>query len=74
MDFLNFSASTLIAGLLFGIIGTWTFRQGKRRHNLRVTLLGIFQIFFPYFTEGPWLTWGIGLGLCIATYLFWNSN
>ena len=69
----HFTASGLISGLLFGIIGMYVFRQGKKRLNFKVTFLGIAMMVYPYFTKGPWGDWGIGIALCAATSYFWNE-
>ena len=45
---LNFTASGIISGLLFGIIGMYVFRQGKKRLNFKVTFLGVAMMVYPY--------------------------
>lgn len=70
---LNFTASGIISGLLFGIIGMYVFKEGRKRLNFRVTFLGIAMMVYPYFTKGPWGDWGVGVALCAATYYFWQE-
>ncbi|MCB0371287.1 MAG: hypothetical protein KDD45_18180 [Bdellovibrionales bacterium] len=69
---LNISISGIIAGLLFGIIGLWMFREGKRRSEIPILLIGIALMVYPYFTSGPLADWGVGIILCGLAYRLWN--
>lgn len=68
---LQFSFSSLLAGLIFGIIGLWVFRQGKRNSNMKVLSVGLALMIYPYFTTGPWMDWGLGAALCGLAYYLW---
>lgn len=70
-ELLNFSVSGLIAGLLFGVVGLWMFCEGKRRLNNKVVVIGLVLMIYPYFTNGPWMDWGIGFALCGLAYHLW---
>jgi hypothetical protein len=70
MDF-DFSISTLFAGFIFGVIGFYLFREGKRRLNYTTLFCGVLLMIYPYFVSGPWLTWCAGFALCgLAYYTF----
>lgn len=65
------SLSGIFSGLLFGIVGMWMFREGKRRVNNSVLIIGICLMIYPYFTTGPLADWGVGIALCALAYHLW---
>lgn len=65
---MNFSIGYLMAGFIFGILGIYIFRQGKREANFKRITLGIALMVYPYFVDNEWLVWGIGLTLAISNY------
>ena len=69
MNLESFSASSLLAGLIFGIIGFYLFRKGKKDTDFEVIFIGIALMVYPYFTSGARWDWGIGIGLCLIAYL-----
>ncbi|PWU22373.1 MAG: hypothetical protein C5B49_00705 [Bdellovibrio sp.] len=69
----DFSLSSILSGLIFGVVGIFTFSRGKQRSSFRLILIGIALMFFPYFTHGPLQDWGIGLALCLLAYNQWYS-
>lgn len=70
---MNFSVSTLLAGLLFGVVGIWLIRTGRREGNLRLPVIGLALLVYPYFSPNVWADWGIGLGLCALAYFNFNA-
>ncbi len=68
---LSFSPSALAAGFLFGVIGLWLFREGRRRDQSRVLWIGVTMMIYPYFLESAKALWGVGLLLCLLAYFFW---
>jgi hypothetical protein len=68
---MDFTPSSLLAGLLFGAIGIWVFREGKRRLNFVTPLIGIGLMSYTLFTSGPLADWGVGLLLCVLAYALW---
>jgi len=70
LEELNISVSSLIAGLIFGVIGMWLFSQGKKNSNLYFVIIGLVLMVYPYFTKGPLADWGIGAGLCGIAYYY----
>ena len=71
---IDFSFSAIMSGFIFGVIGLWLFREGKRRLNFRVMLTGIALMVVGYFTKGPFQDWGGGLALCGLAYWFWQEG
>lgn len=69
----NITPSSIISGILFGCIGMWLYRQGKHRENLRLKVIAISLMVYPYFTSGPLADWGVGVALCGAAYHYWNE-
>lgn len=70
----NFSISSLIAGFLFGVIGYWMFKDGRKRNDYYFLGIGIVLMIYPYFTSGPKADWGIGILLCIVAYAIRSEN
>jgi hypothetical protein len=70
----GFSISNLVAGILFGIIGYWVYRQGRKQVKNRNVFLGIVLMGYPYFVDNPKLTWGIGFLVCGIIYYFWDND
>ena len=71
---MGFSISSLMAGFLFSVIGWWAFREGKRRTNIPVVVLGIILMMYTFFTPNAWSTWLVGAALCGLTYYYWDRG
>jgi hypothetical protein len=71
---MNFSISSIFAGLIFGVIGFWLLREGRKKGNMHIALIGVGLMGYSYFTNNPWADWGIGLGLCYLARHFWNHS
>jgi hypothetical protein len=69
----DFSMSGLISALLFGVIGMYIFGHGKRTSNIKLILIAVALMFYPYFTKGPIADWGVGLALCGGAYWLWDQ-
>lgn len=65
------SISSLMASFIFSVIGLWLFREGKRRTEARLMLIGIAMMLYTYVTSSPIADWGIGLALSGLAYMFW---
>ena len=68
LDAFEISGSSLLAGLVFGVIGMYVFRRGKLRQEFDVLFIGIALMVYPYFTKGPIADWGVGIALCALAY------
>ena len=69
---LDFSVSGLISSFIFGVIGLYLFKEGRKRTNFHVLIIGIVLMVYPYFTHGLLQDWGVGVVLCYAAYHFWD--
>jgi hypothetical protein len=70
----HFSTSQIVASLLFGVIGFYVFRFGKKTLNYRVIFCGVGLMVYPLFTSGPLQDWGVGCALCGAAYYFHQNG
>jgi hypothetical protein len=68
---MDISISSLAAGFVFGVIGLWLFKEGRRRSEVRIALVGVTMMGYSYFTSNPAADWGIGLALCGLAYMWW---
>lgn len=68
---MNFSVSSLFAGILFSSAGLYLLKVGKSRGNLTLAIIGVTMMAYTYFTANPWLDWGIGAVLSAAAYFVW---
>lgn len=66
----HFSASQILASLIFSVIGIYVFRHGKKTLNYPVILTGVVMMIYPLFTSGWLQDWGVGIALCMAAYYF----
>lgn len=67
---MNFSNSVLAAGLIFAVIGTVIFREGKRRKSTGLYFVGVALMLYPYFVEDDVLVWVVGVGLTIYAFKY----
>ena len=65
--------SSIIAGILFGIVGLIIFRHGRRNINNRNVFLGLLLMIYPYFVSNAWLNWGVGFLICAVIYYYWDD-
>lgn len=70
MDMSLPSPGVLLAGLVFGVIGSAAFLYGKKQARFSPMAIGVALIAYPYFVSAAWLLWSIGIGLCAALYYF----
>ncbi len=69
------SFSGLFAGFIFGVIGLFCFRTGKKELNYSLIFTGIGLMGYTYFTSSMLQDWGGGIALCgLAYYLHNNHN
>lgn len=73
MSTFNITPSSIISGILFGLIGMWLYRQGKYRENNHLKIIAVALMVYPYFTTGPLADWGVGIALCAAAYHYWYA-
>ncbi len=62
--------SVVFAAIIFGSIGFGAWRYGKNMGQWRPMVIGVGLMLYPYFVDGAWLLWGIGIALTAALYIF----
>jgi hypothetical protein len=67
MDF-DFSFSAIMSSFIFGVIGFYLLRDGRKKENYTWIFIGVGLMVYPLFVHGPWLDWGVGFGLCWLAY------
>ena len=63
-------ASTLLAGILFGAVGTVALIYGKKQSEWKPAVIGIVLMAYPYFVTNSVLQWLIGAVLTAALFIF----
>ncbi len=70
MDLSLPSPGALLASLVFSVIGMGVFLYGKKQAQVKPMAIGVALMVFPYFVSRVWLQWTVGVGLCVALYVF----
>lgn len=71
----QFTWSQILASFVFGVIGIYVFRHGKKTSNWKVVFTAVALMIYPMFTKGWMFDWGVGIGLCwLAHYFDTNEN
>ena len=47
-------------------------REGKKKSDPRIIVIGILLMVYSYLTPNPWFDWGVGSALCFTAYRFWS--
>lgn len=68
MRSMHLSVGSLIAGLIFGVIGILAFRHGSRKKLRRPQIIGIALMLYPSFVFGTLPVIAVGLALTAALY------
>jgi hypothetical protein len=69
MDF-DFSFSGIMSGFIFGVVGFYLFKEGRKRVNYAWVFIGAGLMVYTLFVSGPWLDWGLGFGLSWLAYYY----
>ena len=64
----NFSGYNLLANLVFSTIGIGAWRYGKSLERWKPVAIGLALMVYPYFTPWAWLTWSVGIALCVTLW------
>lgn len=64
------TGTTLFAGIIFGTIGFAAFVYGKKQSDLKVLVIGVALMAFPYFIPNPIALYAIGVALIAALFIF----
>jgi hypothetical protein len=68
MDF-DFSFNAIMSSFIFGVIGFYLIKEGRKRLNYVWIYLGIALMIYPVLVKGWLLDWGIGFALTYAAYV-----
>ena len=60
------SPAYIVGAVIFGIVGLWAWRHGKRASFRRVKWTGVALMFYPYLVSETWLLYCVGLSLCFG--------
>ncbi len=63
--------SLLFCGFVFGVIGMWMFRQGKKNANIITMAISVTLMIYHYFIESVLVSWLLGVALCFLAYFKW---
>ena len=66
---MDFSPMLILAWIVFGILGFYVFRNGKRNSNPWHFALGLALMCYPYVTTTTWITWLVGCVLMAGVYI-----
>lgn len=70
MDF-DFSFSSIMSGFIFGVIGFYLTKEGRKRLNYAWVLIGIALMVYTILVPNhPFLQWGLGFALSGAAYYY----
>lgn len=67
---LNFSFAFLFGSFVFGVIGFYLWRTGRKRVNAKVVWTGVALMVYPIFLTSTWLLWCVGIFLTSLAYYF----
>jgi hypothetical protein len=70
LELADISLWSLMAAFIFGVIGFYLFREGRRRPNFAWITIGLALMVYPIFVSNAWLNWGIGAMLCTMAYYY----
>jgi phosphatidylglycerophosphate synthase len=65
-----FHPYNILAGILFGGVGMGAFAYGKRLELWQPVTIGLALMFYPWFVSSVWLTWSIGVVLCLLLWRY----
>ena len=71
---MDFSASSLIAGFIFGVWGFYFFRLAKRNGHFPLLGISILLMAYPYFVSGALANWGLGAALTALGFWLKSEN
>ena len=66
----NLNPYNILAGFIFGTIGSGAFMYGKRLDLWQPRAIGVVLMAYPYFITNSWLLWGTGVGLLVLLCIY----
>jgi uncharacterized membrane protein YhhN len=68
------STAYIIGVVLFSIIGLAAYYYGKKVQRPVLKWLGVALMLYPYVISETWLLYLVGIGLCVALYVYRGDN
>ena len=62
----------IMGAILFGIIGLFAYRQGRKTSVSTLTWAGIALMLYPYGISQTWMLWLVGIALSGLVYAKWD--
>ncbi len=64
----DFSLWTILLAVLFGLVGYFAFRHGRKNHEPRPLFIGIALMAYGYFVTNAWVSLAIGTALTLGLF------
>ena len=64
------SKAYVIGAILFSIVGMVAWWYGRKMQRTRVKWLGVVLCFYGYVAAETWVLYAVGVGLCVALYVW----
>ena len=68
---MSFDPYELLAGFICGVIGWWMLKEGRKRGEIQIALMGLALMVVPYFTSGLKMMLIVCIGICLWAYNIW---
>jgi hypothetical protein len=65
---MSFEPYTILAGLIFGLIGWGLFSYGRRLELWKPKAIGLALMVYPYFVWNKWAVWIVGVVLIVVAW------
>jgi hypothetical protein len=62
----------IVGAILFGIVGYFAFKKGRKTTSPTLTWTGVALMLYPYAVSQTWLLWLLGASLCGFIYAKWE--
>ncbi len=72
LGFVMPSPAYLFGTLVFGVIGLFVYRYGKKMVLPVPKWIGMTLMLYPYIVPQTWALYLVGSGLCLGAYLYRN--
>ena len=63
-----------MASFIFGVVGIYVFRYGRKIVNYKIIFIGIALMVYPMFTSHWIYDWSMGILLCSLAYYFKENH
>lgn len=63
------SPAYIVGAIVFGLVGLWAWRRGRKSERPRTRWLGVALMLYPYGVSNTALLYGVGTLLCAGLWL-----